>query len=56
MFFGLLLAIVILFKPQKYLGKLSSVKKLFKSGIPDENIPNKNLLDEKFNFKITRQL
>jgi hypothetical protein len=49
MFFGLVLAIVIVFKPQKYLGKLGSVKKLFKSGIPDETIEqHRNLILEQF--------
>ena len=49
MLLGLVIAIVIILKPQKYFGKMGSGKKLFKSGIPDETIEHhRNLVLEQF--------
>ena len=49
MFLGLVLAIVVLLKPQKHFRKLGSVKNIFKTGIPDETVEHhRNLILDQF--------
>ena len=46
---GIVLAIVIILKPQKHFRKLGSVKKIFKTGIPDETVEHhRNLILDQF--------